>query len=246
MAEKLIGITLLYGQGYREEQISKKDFEKMRDKYSQSYDSLETKGEKILEYHIKKIIYTISPSQSIQTLKVIYQNRNNGQLEELLDTKASYTEQNNDKDKLSYIEFEDNEEIVDMFFYVKDSNNLVSICITTSFGTSKYIGNQDLGTLVKDRDLEKKDKVIVGFYVEASKLEGVTGMYCYYVPKIKFGFYKYYGLFLLRAKIKCDKEFKKKTEEKRESFDEKNSLILALSDLPDTVFTKVASFIIES
>ena len=246
MAEKLIGITLLYGQGYREEQISKKDFEKMRDQYSQSYDSLETKGEKILEYHIKKIIYTISPSQSIQTLKVIYQNRNNGQLEELLDTKASYTEQNNDKDKLSYIEFEDNEEIVDMFFYVKDSNNLVSICITTSFGTSKYIGNQDLGTLVKDRDLEKKDKVIVGFYVEASKLEGVTGMYCYYVPKIKFGFYKYYGLFLLRAKIKCDKEFKKKTEEKRESFDEKNSLILALSDLPDTVFTKVASFIIES
>ena len=246
MAEKLIGITLLYGQGYREEQISKKDFEKMRDKYSQSYDSLETKGEKILEYHIKKIIYTISPSQSIQTLKVIYQNRNNGQLEELLDTKVSYTEQNKDKDKLSYIEFEDNEEIVDMFFYVKDSNNLVSICITTSFGTSKYIGNQDLGTLVKDRDLEKKDKVIVGFYVEASKLEGVTGMYCYYVPKIKFGFYKYYGLFLLRAKIKCDKEFKKKTEEKKESFDEKNSLILALSDLPDTVFTKVASFIIES
>lgn len=246
MAEKLIGITLLYGQGYREEQISKKDFEKMRDKYSQSYDSLETKGEKILEYHIKKIIYTISPSQSIQTLKAIYQNRNNGKLEELLDTKASYTEQNNDKDKLSYIEFEDNEEIVDMFFYVKDSNNLVSICITTSFGTSKYIGNQDLGTLVKDRDLEKKDKVIVGFYVEASKLEGVTGMYCYYVPKIKFGFYKYYGLFLLRAKIKCDKEFKKKTEEKKESFDEKNSLILALSDLPDTVFTKVASFIIES
>ena len=246
MAEKLIGITLLYGQGYREEQISKKDFEKMREKYSQSYDSLETKGEKILEYHIKKIIYTISPSQSIQTLKVIYQNRNNGQLEELLDTKVSYTEKNNDKEKLSFIEFEDNEEIVDMFFYVKDYNNLVSICITTNFGTSKYIGNQDLGTLVKDRDLEKKDKVIVGFYVEASKLEGVTGMYCYYVPKIKFGFYKYYGLFLLRAKIKCDKEFKKKTEEKKESFDKKNSFILALSDLPDTVFTKVASFIIES
>ena len=246
MAEKLIGITLLYGQGYREEQINTKDFEKMRDRYSQSYDSLETKGEKILEYHIKKIIYTISPSQSIQTLKVIYQNRNNGQLEELLDTKVSYTEQNNDKDKLSYIEFEDNEEIVDMFFYVKDSNNLVSICITTNFGTSKYIGNQDLGTLVKDRDLEKKDKVIVGFYVEASKIEGVTGMYCYYVPKIKFGFYKYYGLFLLRAKIKCNEEFKKKIEEKKESFDEKNSLILSLSDLPDTVFTKVASFIIES
>lgn len=246
MAEKLIGITLLYGQGYREEQISLKDFEKMREKYSQSYDSLETKGEKILEYHIKKIIYTISPSQSIQTLKVIYQNRNNGQLEELLDTKVSYTEQNKDKDKLSYIEFEDNEEIVDMFFYVKDSNNLVSICITTNFGTSKYIGNQDLGTLVKDRDLEKKDKVIVGFYVEASKIEGVTGMYCYYVPKIKFGFYKYYGLFLLRAKIKCNEEFKKKIEEKKESFDEKNSLILSLSDLPDTVFTKVASFIIES
>ena len=243
MAEKLIGITLLYGQGYREEQISLKDFEKMREKYSQSYDSLETKGEKILEYHIKKIIYTISPSQSIQTLKVIYQNRNNGQLEELLDTKVSYTEQNKDKDKLSYIEFEDNEEIVDMFFYVKDSNNLVSICITTNFGTSKYIGNQDLGTLVKDRDLEKKDKVIVGFYVEASKIEGVTGMYCYYVPKIKFGFYKYYGLFLLRAKIKCNEEFKKKIEEKKESFDEKNSLILSLSDLPDTVFTKVSSFI---
>ena len=31
MAEKLIRITLLYGQGYREEQISKKDFEKMRE-----------------------------------------------------------------------------------------------------------------------------------------------------------------------------------------------------------------------
>lgn len=244
MEEELIGVTLLYGQGYKEEEISKLNTEKNKEKYSHSYDSVAAKGEKILEYHIKKIIYTISPSQSIQTLKVIYQNRNNGQLELLLDTKVSYTEQDYDKDKLSSIEFEDNEEIVDIFFYVKDSNNLVSICITTSFGTSKYIGNQDLGTLVKDRDLEKKDKVIVGFYVEASKLEGVTGMYCYYVPKVKYGFYKYYGLFLLRAKIKCDKEFKKKMEEKKESFDAKQSLILAFSDFPDTVFTKVASFLL--
>jgi len=246
MEEELIGITLLYGQGYKEQEISKINTEKNKEKYSYSYDSVEAKGEKILEYHIKKIIYTISPSQSIQTLKVIYKNRNNGQLEELLDTKVSYTEQNNDKDKLYSIEFEDNEEIVDIFFYVKDSNNLVSICITTSFGTSKYIGNQDLGTLVKDRDLEKKDKIIVGFYVEASKLEGVTGMYCYYVPKVKYGFYKYYGLFLLRAKIKCDKEFKKKMEEKKDSFDSKNSLILAFSDFPDTVFTKVASFLLDN
>ena len=246
MADELFGVTLLYGQGYREEDTSKKDIEINKEKYSQSYDSIETKGKKILEYHINKIIYTISPSQSIQTLKVLYKNRNNGQIEELLDTKVSYTEQNNDKDKLSSIEFDDNEEIVDMFFYVKNNNNLVSVCITTNLGISKYIGNKDLGTLIKDRDLEKKDKVIVGFYVEASKLEGVTGMYCYYVPKIKFGFYKYYGLFLLRAKIKCDKEFKKKMEEKKKSFNDKNSLILAFSDFPDTVFTKVASFIIEN
>jgi hypothetical protein len=246
MAEELIGVTLLYGQGHNEEQICKKDIEKNKEKFSQSYDSIEKKGKKILEYHIKKIIYTISPSQSIQTLKILYQNRNNGQIEELLDTTVSYTEQSNDKDKLSSIEFDDNEEIVDMYFYVKDSNNLVSICITTNFGISKYIGNNDLGTLIKDRELEKKDKVIVGFYVEASKLEGVTGMYCYYVPKIKFGFYKYYGLFLLRAKIKCDKEFKKKLEEKKESFDAKYSLILAFSDFPDTVFTKVASYILDS
>ena len=106
MADELFGVTLLYGQGYREEQVCQKDIEKNKEKYSQSYDSIETKGEKILEYHIKKIIYTISPSQSIQTLKVLYKNRNNGQIEELLDTKVSYTEQNNDKDKLSSIEFE--------------------------------------------------------------------------------------------------------------------------------------------
>ena len=246
MADELFGVTLLYGQGYREEYINKKDIENNKEKYSQSYDSIETKGKKILEYHINKIIYTISPSQTIQTLKVLYQNRNNGQIEVLLDTKVSYTEQNNDKDKLSSIEFDDHEEIVDMYFYVKDSNNLVSICITTNLGISKYIGNKDLGTLIKDRELEKKDKVIVGFYVEASKVEGVTGMYCYYVPKIKFGFYKYYGLFLLRAKIKCDKEFKKKMEEKKKSFNAKNSLILAFSDFPDTVFTKVASYILDN
>ena len=109
MADELFGVTLLYGQGYREEQVCQKDIEKNKEKYSQSYDSIETKGKKILEYHINKIIYTISPSQSIQTLKVLYKNRNNGQIEELLDTKVSYTEQNNNKDKLSSIEFEDNE-----------------------------------------------------------------------------------------------------------------------------------------
>lgn len=245
MAEELIGVTLLYGQGYYEQKVNDKIYEKIQEKFSHSYDSVQIKGESILEYHIKKIIYTISPSQSIQTLKIIYQIRNNGQLETLLDTKVSYTEQNNDEDKLSFIEFEDNEEIVDMFFYVKDSNNLVSICIITNLGQHKFIGNKDLGSLLKDRDLEKNDKVIIGFYVEASKVEGVTGMYCYYVPKLKFGFYKYYGLFLLRAKIKCDKEFKKKMEEKKESFDKKMSLILAISDLPDTVFTKTASYIID-
>ena len=227
----ILNVTLEYGQGY--DQV----FDRKEDELTTNYDYyIETK-EKCMEYHIHKIIYTLNENNYIQSLQMIYKNRNNGHLEKLLDTITSHKD-NEDKNEII---FEDFEEIILVRFWVKDER-LVRFSIKTNMNKIKMIGADVNDGLCKDDDLETEQKIIVGFGVNAGKKYGVSSMYCYYIDKKQFGIYEYDGLLQLRAKLKMNNNFKKEIE-KKDNLNEKQKLILETCDLPDTAFFPVAYFI---
>jgi len=230
---KLLDVTLEYGQGYME--LIRPD----NDEVTEIYDFTSKFYEKVLDYHIHKIKYSLGAEQNIQSLTMIYKNRNDGHLETLLDTEKSKLQGNEEE-----IDFEENEEIVDVYFYTSKQNNLVSIMIKTNLDKIKYIGNKDKGELIKDRTLETEKKIILGFGVNAGKKHGVSSIYCYYIDKSKFGIIKYLGVLQLRCKLKVNQEFKNQLASQKETLNEKQKLIYDVCDLPDTGFFPIASYLI--
>ena len=191
-------ITLEYGQGYNE--IDETD----QNKISKNFDFTQKFKNNVLDYHIHKIIYTLNNKQSIQTLKMVYKNRNDGHLETLLEAGK-----NEEKKEENEIEFEDFEEITNIFFYITNDNlnNLAAICIETNKGRSKYVGNQDKGDITKDSILNSGTNIVLGFGVNWCESYGVTSIYVYSINKHKFGLIQYSGFFQLRAKLKNDPNF---------------------------------------
>lgn len=230
---KLLDVTLDYGQGVFE-MIKPKEEET-----TELYDFTKPLGEGVLEYKIHQIKYTLGETQNIQTLNMVYKNRNDGQLKTLLKTEKSDT---NAKEEV--IELGESEEIIDVYFYPsRETGRLAAIMIKTNKGNIKYIGNQDKGELVKDPALETESKIILGFGVNAGKKFGVTSIFCYYMDKSKFGILQYEGLLHLRAKLKLDQDFKKELEARKDTLDRRLKLLLATCNLPDATFFSVASFI---
>ena len=225
-----LSVTLEYGQGY-DQIVGKKEDE------STNYDYyLETKT-KCFEYHIHKIIYSLNSNKFIQSLQMIYKNRNDGHLEKLLDTISSHK----DNEDMNEVTFEDFEEIIDVNFWVKDER-LVGFRIKTNMNKIKLIGFDPDDGLCKDDDIESGQKIIIGFGVNAGQKYGVSSLYCYYIDKKQFGIIEYEGILQLRAKLKIDMKFKKEIE-KKDKLNEKQKLIHDICDLPDTAFFPVASFI---
>ena len=240
--KKLIFATIEHGQGY--DQIIGGIEEEKTINYDFSKDTKENDSKdsdiSIFDYHIKKIIYTLNASQYIQSLKLIYKNRNDGQLKTLLDTTGSHI-----KDEQSFeIQFEDFEEIIEVFFYLtKKDQRLGAISIKTNLNKVKNIGSETNLELVKDENVFNNKNIIYGFGVHAGKAFGVSGIYCYFIDKTLYGIILYDGLLQLRAKLKKNPDFRNKMIEKRESLDEKQKLILDSCDLPDTAFFPLASYI---
>ena len=250
--EQLIGlvdVTLEYGQGYGDKTIEEED------QKTKIYDCTSKVKEQILNYHLHKIVYTLNSMQYIQSLKFIYKSRNDGHLETLLDTN-----QDGCDSKVEEITFKDFEEIQNIFFYVskdeklvKQNNEkllniskderLVSICIETNQGKPKYIGSIDKTEVLKDENLDTKNKIVVGFGVNANKVYGVTSMFCYFVDKNKYGIIKYKGLLELRAKLKKNNQFKKIIDSQKEKFDEKQKLLANICNLPDIAFFPIANYV---
>ena len=228
---ELINVSLEYGQGYDE------NAEKDETKKTKLYDCTSRVGKKILDFHLHKILYTLNSEQTIQSLKCVYKSRYDGHTEILLDTT------NGEKTDLKEeeINFGELEEIINIFFYVSKKDKLVSICIETNQGTSKYIGNNSKGELIKDDDLDTKKNIVVGFGVNANKKYGVTSCFCYILDKNKYGIIKYTGLLLLRAKLKKNPKFKENCDKGSLNPDQK--LLLNACDLPDTAFFPIANYV---
>jgi len=226
--KNFIEVTLEYGQGHYDLTERKFNKEKIKvnengkekeitkqtlietDNLSRIYDIYPVFKKKLLDYHIHKIVYSLNERQYIQSFKVVYKNRNNG--EEIVgDSENSHVQGEIEEEFV----LQDMEEIIDVFFYYDNKDDLTSICLTTNRGNIKYIGKQG-DKYRKDQHLKEHEKVVLGFGLTSSKQYGVTSMFCYYIDKKKYGVIQYIGLIQLKAKLSKDKEFQDKVELKKE------------------------------
>lgn len=233
---QFLNASLEFGEGY--DQMVGGDPESI----TKNYDYVLELQSKVLDYHIYKILYTLNSNQSIQTMKMLYKNRNDGSVHVLLDTIDSHTGKD---EKEIEIEFGDFEEIVEVIIYVdKKSNRLDAISMKTNIGNVRSIGNEKKDDeVIKEEYLTNKKNIIFGFGMQAGKKYGVSSIYCYYMNKEKYGIILYSGLLHLRAKLKKDIEFKNQIEAKKDSLNEQQKLIYSVCDLADAAFFQVATYI---
>ena len=226
----LLRTTLEYGQGHSR----MIDMAKHNETATINYDCVGDMGDKFLDYHIHQIYYHLRSNECIQSLKMVFKNRNTGQLETLLDTDP-------EDDKRDKFQFEDNEEIIEVRIWLK-KESLIGFEITTNKNRNKKIGYGEENT-IKIKEFEKGDKIIFGFGCHANKQYGVSSFYCYFMDKRMYGIVLNQGLIQLRSKLKKNETFRKEVETKKATLNEKQNLILETCDLPDTAFFPIASYI---
>lgn len=226
----LLEVTLEYGQGH----ARMVEMEKHNESETKNYDCSRTLGRNFIDYHIYKICYDLKTNEFIQSLQIIFKNRNTGKLVTLLDTDPEGRKPNE-------FQLEDNEEIIEVRVWEK-KESLIGFEITTNANRSKKIGyGEDQSRKIEE--FESKDKIIFGFGCQANKQYGVCSLYCYFMNKRKFGIVQYTGLLQLRAKLKANDEFKKSVEANKANLNDKQKLILETCDLADTAFFPVISYI---
>ena len=226
----LLEVTLEYGQGH----ARMVEMEKHNESETKNYDCSRTLGRNFIDYHINKICYNLKTNEFIQSLKIIFKNRNTGKLVTLLDTDP-------EDNKPNEFQLEDNEEIIEVRVWEK-KESLIGFEITTNANRSKKIGyGEDQSRKIEE--FESKDKIIFGFGCQANKQYGVCSLYCYFMNKRKFGIVQYTGLLQLRAKLKANEDFKKSVVENKANLNDKQKLILETCDLADTAFFPVISYI---
>ena len=232
---EVLKATLEYGQGHASHYSILSEAIKYKQSQTKNYDCAAQKGIKLTNYHLHKILYNIKSGQNIQSIEMIFKNRNDGTLETLLNTDPVDPKENE-------YQLEDDEEIVEVRIGEKEES-LIGFEITTSKGKSKKIGYGS-DDPIKIKEFEKHENIIVGFGFQASQKYGVCSIYCYFMGKKRFGIVKNNGLLQLRAKLKKDPEFKNEfKDEKKKNLNEIQKLILNIADLPDTAFFQIASYL---
>ena len=171
-----------------------------------------------------------------------YKNRNDGSIKVLLDTTKSMK----NKEQEQEIEFLDDEEIIDIHFYITTDNRLAGISLKTNKNRIKIIGKDSKNELVNDDKIRTGNYVIFGFGVQAGKRYGVSSIYCYFMHKYDYGIVKSGGFLQLRAKLKANSEFSNEIESKKDKLSDKHKLIYDTCRFPDSIFAEIAAFLISS
>ena len=224
--------TIEYGQGHLPVVDGTEEL------YTCNYDYSSANEKDILDYRLQKIVCKLnSEKQQIQSMTLIYKNRNTGQLITLLDTVKSKT---NEGIEMDYT-FGDFEVINKVNIWVKDYN-LIGFEIETNEGNHKKFGYGDNESLKIDT-FKSGNKVILGLGVNAGIQHGVSSIYFYYLDRVHLAAIEYEGLLQLRAKLKANPEFKKKSEERKSSLNEKEKFILNICELPETAFFPITSYL---
>ena len=208
--EACVDTTIFYGDSYCKKEIFQKSEEKAEEeKETSEYNICQNiKEEEILNYKIHKIICEIVANKYIASLKVIYKNRNDGQEVTLLET-PTYKKENNENLVEQDFAFDEFEEIISVRVWVEDNNRLIGFEIETNKGNTKKFGYGNDDSLIiidnlerKDKDKIIKDKIVIGFGVNVSVKDGVTGLCCYYIGKTLYSVALGSGMLYLRNKIK--------------------------------------------
>lgn len=229
---ELLLASLEYGQGFGR----MVDMEKKGESATKIYDCTETLGFRFLDYHLSQIKYNLKNNEYIQSIQMIFKNRNNNELKCLIDTDPK-------NDKKNEFTIEDNIEIkIVRFWLEKDRLTGLEITTTKKSDNVKMIGyrKNEVGKIV---ELEEGNKIVFGFGFNANEQYGVSSFYCYFMDKRKYGIVKHNGLFQLRAKLKNNQEFRKKLEEKKKDLTPLQNLIFETCDFPDTAFFPIASYV---
>lgn len=229
----LLESTMEYGQGYLPVVDGTDDL------YTRNYDYTMANEKDILDYRLHKIVCKLnSGGQHIQSMTLIYKNRNTGELVTMLDTKTSKDQEGTEMDYT----FGDFEVINQVRVWVKD-DNLIGFEIKTNENIVKKFGYGNDEQLIMIGTFEEGNRVILGLGVHAGKQHGVSSIYFYYIDRVNLAAIEYSGLLQLRAKLKANPEFKKKTEDKKSSLGEKEKFILDICGLPETAFFPITSYL---
>ena len=228
-------VTLDIGLGH-DRMIEK---EKFNETVTTNFDFSNGLGGKALRYRPKKIIYQVKSNEYIQNLQMIYQNRDNGELLTLIDTEPDISLDAKDRIEIDL----SNDDIIMVRMWILDKR-ITGFEIKTNAKTNnvKRIGYEK-GDLVKLKEFESEDKIIIGFGGHANKQYGVTSLYCYYMDKRFFGIVSYEGILNLRAKLKMDPEFKEKILANIDKLTDSEKLIFYTCELPDTAFFPCALYL---
>lgn len=183
----------------------------------------------IFEYKIAKIIYTLN-SNCIQSLQIIYKNRNDDSL---------ITVENDDciiKNKKKYIiKFPDCLEIK-LLGVEKEKEK--DIGFTIQCGNEIY----DIG-YKQNSESNKKQKfnnqILLGIGMKACPSFGISNLNFKLFDSSKFAIQFYDGFLQLRAKLSKNAVFKKKIFTNFNSFNEKQKLIVNICNLPDLLFYSI-------
>jgi hypothetical protein len=231
-AKPLLESTMEFGQGHLPVVDGTEEL------YTCNYDYSSANEENILDYRLQKIVCKLnSEKQQIQSMTLIYKNRNTGELITLLDTVKSNTNEGIEMD----FTFGDFEVINKVNIWLKN-DNLIGFEIETNEGNHKKFGYGDTESLKIDT-FKSGNKVILGLGVNAGRQYGVSSIYFYYIDRVHLAAIEYAGLLQLRAKLKANQDFKNKFEAKKSSLNEKEKFILDICELPDTAFFPITSYL---
>lgn len=229
---ELLLVSLEYGQGF----CRMVDMEKKGETATKIYDCAETLGFRFLDYHLFQIKYNLKDNEYIQSIQLIFKNRNNNELKCLIDTDPK-------NDKKNEFTLEDNVEIKLVRYWLsKERLTGLEITTTKKKDNIKMIGyaKNNVGKLT---ELEDGNKIVFGFGFNANDQYGVSSFYCYYMDKRCYGMNKHAGLIQLRAKLKINEKYKKEIESKKETFTPIEKFILNICNLPDMAFHRAISYI---
>ena len=184
----------------------------------------------IFNYKISKIIYTLN-SNCIQSLKIIYKNRNDN---------SSITVENDDcliENKKKYvIIFPDNLEIKLLGVEKEDKG------FTIQCGDEIY----DIGHKQNSESPKQKfnNQILLGIEMKACPSFGISNLNFKLFDSIKFAIQFYDGFLQLRAKLKKNPNFKNKIFKDFNSFNEKQKLIINICNLSDLVFSFIMNYLL--
>ena len=171
MSNKEIYCSLQYGYA------NVKSNQYNEDEAGKSYDICDELGSNIINYRLKKIIYTLSEKDFIVKIKMEYINKN----DKTQKTFETPTWEGLEGSTEEY-ELDDDEEITNVNAYLKN-NTLVGFEIFTNKDKNKKIGFCDQGQPVSEDDMKEGGKIVCGFAFSSSKQYGVYGISFYYIDK---------------------------------------------------------------